>query len=146
MTGKKQVEALMNELLSFGETMLREHGEFHPFGGYLKASGAVVHVGVESSSDNGTPQKKVDALVGSFRQLAAQGKAIAFGIATDVELSRDDGSKVDALKFVLEHQYGYCAEVFFRYEIGAEGDVEITDTIAQQGEPLFFRNGVRFTS
>lgn len=138
MTGKKQVEGLMNELLSFAEKMLNEHGEFHPFGGYLKTSGAIVHVGVQSSPDNKKAQQKVDTLIESFKKLAIQGKAVAFGIATDVKLPRDDGSKGDAIKFFLEHQDGYCAEVFFRYKAGAEGDVEISDTIAQQGEPLFF--------
>ncbi|MFD0739973.1 hypothetical protein ACFQZQ_11870 [Lysobacter koreensis] len=137
MTGKKQAEGLMNELLSFAEKMLNEHGEFHPFGGYLRASGAVVHVGVESSPDNSKSQQKIDALIESFKQLATQGKAIAFGIAVDVKLPRDDGSKSDAIEVLLEHQEGYCAEVFFRYEIGAEG-VEVTDTIAQQGERIFF--------
>jgi hypothetical protein len=47
--GKKQVEYLMNELLGFAERMLDEHGAFHPFGGYLKPSGAIIHVGVQSS-------------------------------------------------------------------------------------------------
>lgn len=76
-------------------------------------------------------------LIKSFKQLAAQGKAIAFGIAADVKLPNADGSKGDAVKFLLEHQDGYCAEVFFRYELN-DGAVEITDTTAQQGEPRFF--------
>lgn|SRR5690606_25983682 len=137
MNGKKQVEGLMSELLSFAEKMLNEHGEFHPFGGYLDHMGAVVHVGVQSSSEHTHAQQKIDVLIKSFKKIRMQQKAVAFGIAADVNLPRSDGSKGDAIKFFLEHQDGYCAEVFFRYELGEDG-VEITDTIAQQGEPLFF--------
>lgn len=135
MTGKEQVRELMNELLSFAEKMLGEHGEFHPFGGYLKVSGAVVQVGVQLE---GTAQQKVAMLVESFKKIAAKSEAVAFGIATNVKLPHDDGSKSDAIKFFLEHQDGYCAEVFFCYELGCENSIEITDTIAQQGQLLFF--------
>ena len=41
------------------------------------------------------------------------------------------------VKFFLEHEAGYCAEVFFYYTICA-GAVQITNTIAQRGEPIFF--------
>lgn len=127
----------MRELLSFAQKMLNEHGEFHPFGGYLDASGAMVHVGVQSSHGRLDSRQKVALLVNSFEKLAAAGKAIAIGIASDVKLSREDGSNGDAIKFFLEHRDGYCAEVFFRYDTGTDG-VEITDTTAQQGRPLIF--------
>lgn len=141
MNAKAQTELLMNELLAFAERMLNEHSGFHPFGGYLDASAKVVHVGVQSGPGRSKPQQKVEVMVDSFKKLAAEGKAIAFAIATDVKLPRDDGSKRDAIKFFLEHESGYCAEVFFCYEAAAKGDVEITDTIAQQGDPLFFTAG-----
>lgn len=134
---KKQTEMLMNELLGFAEKMLGEHGEFHPFGGYLEPSGEVVHVGVQSNRESKTAQQKIDVMVESFKQLAAQKKAIAFGVVADVKIPLADGGKGDAIKFLLEHEDGYCAEVFFRYEVDG-GDVAITDTIAQQGEPVFF--------
>ena len=137
MTGKKQAAILMSELLGFAEKMLSEYGEFHPFGGYLKPSGAVVHVGVQSSQIDKNAQQEIDTLVQSFKQLALQRKAIAFGIAVDVRLPKLDGTKGDAVEFLLEHQEGYCAEVFFRYEI-KDGKVEFTGTTAQQGEPRFF--------
>lgn len=137
MTQKEQVEGLMNELLNFAEQRLNKHGEFHPFGGYLEPSGAMVHVGAQSSTESNGAQQEIDVLIESFKKLAVQRKAIAFGVVADVKLPKEDGSKGDAIKFFLEHQNGYCAEVFFSYEITG-GDTKITDTIAQQGEPLFF--------
>lgn len=127
----------MKELLSFAKKMLNQHGEFHPFGGYLDDSGAVVHVGVQSNEVSLNSRQKIDLLVDSFGKFAMAGKAIAVGIVSNVTLPKDDGSTGDAIEFFLEHSDGYCAEVFFRYEAGA-GGIEITDTTAQQGRPLIF--------
>ena len=139
MTGKSQVEMLVNELLPFAEKMLREHGGFHPFGGYLDLSAKVVHVGVQPDAKPATEAGRAEMLVESFKQLADADKAIALAIATDVTLPNQDGSKADAIRLFLEHRAGYCAEVFFRYSLH-DGVVEIRDTIAQQADPLFFRN------
>lgn len=136
MTPKEQVEGLMGELLAFAEKMLNEHGEFHPFGGYLTAPTTMVHVGVESKGDPHNAQKKIDALVESFKEMSS--RAIAFGIVSDVSLSSEDGLKRDAVKIFLEHRDGYCAEVFFPYETSPAGGVEVVETIAQQGVPVFF--------
>lgn len=137
MTGKSEIEMLMNELLPFAEKVLREHGGFHPFGGYLDVSAKVVHVGVQADTRRATEVERAEMLFESFKQLAENEQAIALAIATNVTLRNQDGSKSDAIKMFLEHRGGYCAEVFFRYSLRG-GDVEITDTTAQQGEPLFF--------
>lgn len=138
MSGKGQVEILMNELLGFAEKMLREYGEFLPFGGYLRHSGAVVHVGAKSNPSSKDSREQMDILITSFKKMAFSGDAEAFGIVADVKLPYDDGSNGDAIQFILEHEDGYCAEVFFRYKKGVLGKVEITAPIAQQGEPQFF--------
>lgn len=127
----------MNELLGFAKKMLVEYDGFHPFGGYLNSGGEVVHVGVQTATKFGDASGKANALAKGFKELADQSGSIGFGIATDVKLPCDDGSKRDAIKFFLEHRDGYCAEVFFRYELTAE-DLVITDVSAQQGTPQFF--------
>src|SRR5688572_22465731 len=107
MTGKSQVEMLVNELLPFAEKMLREHGGFHPFGGYLDLSAKVVHVGVQPDAKPATEAGRAEMLVESFKQLADADKAIALAIATDVTLPNQDGSKADAIRLFLEHRAGY---------------------------------------
>src|SRR5437588_13002928 len=36
MNGKKDCERLMNSVLPLAERMLRDYGDFHPYGGYMK--------------------------------------------------------------------------------------------------------------
>lgn len=137
MTGKKQVEVLMNELLGFAKKMLSEYGEFHPFGGYLRPSGSVVHVGVNSDVDDGDSQREMEFLVRGLKDLVVDGGPIGFGTVADVSLPSSSGEKRDAIKFFLEHEDGYCAEVFFNYKL-TSGEVVILDVTAQQGESVFF--------
>jgi len=42
MTPKAECEVLMKEVLAFAERMLRDHGEFHPFGGIIQRDGGSV--------------------------------------------------------------------------------------------------------
>ena len=137
MDAKAQVEALMNEVLPFAERMLAEHGEFHPFGGYLDPARRVVHAGARPKVKNATAARRHEMLIEAFKEVAKQKKAIAFAVVANVSLSDPTGDGHDAIKVFLEHVNGYCAEVFFRYEV-RDGAIEITDTLAQQGEKTFW--------
>jgi hypothetical protein len=45
MTPKAECEVLMKEVLAFAEQMLRDYGEFHPFGGTIDRDGGIALVG-----------------------------------------------------------------------------------------------------
>ena len=60
--------------------MLVEHGEFHPFGGYLASTGGLVHMGVQMHG--GGAEDRIRLL-----HLALQDRkdlAIAYGVAYHV--------------------------------------------------------------
>ncbi|KHL58667.1 MULTISPECIES: hypothetical protein [Xanthomonas] len=132
MTEKKDAERLMAELLGFAKKMLAQHGEFHPFGAYLSDSGEIVQVGVEG----GSAREKAARIEASFRDLAARGGVRVFGVATNIDLAAGEGRVADAIQIFLEHRDGYCADVFFRYELD-EG-LTILETSAQQGDSRLF--------
>ncbi len=44
---RNQAEALMNDLLPFAKQMLAQHGEFYPYGGFMRSDGSIVHVGAK---------------------------------------------------------------------------------------------------
>lgn len=136
MNPKEQSEFLMNELFAFAEKMLIEYGEFHPFGGYLDSNFSIVHVGIDGHAKQ-EEQQRVDTLVNSFRGIT--GNVLAFGIATNVSLPLGSGEKANAIQVFLEHKDGYCADVFFSYELSPTDGVEIVETTAQQGEPIIFK-------
>lgn len=133
---KKQAEILMGELVEFAEKMLRSHGEFHPFGGYLSEMEEVVHVGLSLEVNWISDRDRAEELSKSLRALVQQKQPLALGVVTNVSLPSDGGSS-EAIRVFLEHRSGYCADVFFHYRL--EGAVTMTDVTAQQGVPRFFK-------
>src|SRR5215471_11575087 len=117
MTPKEQVEVLMNEGISFAERMLREHGEFFPFGVVRKADGSVQHVGAWDGRDKPPSKDVSDVLNQGFRKGAESGDYEATAIFMDVLTTPPGGSsKTDAVQVGLEHRSGYCVDVFFPYQ------------------------------
>lgn len=139
MNGKKDCEKLMNSVLPLAERMLKEYGEFYPYGGYMKPNGEIVDVGAKEE-DTDFPRSKdlLYVLRDSFSQLAETGKCKATAIVFDVRVNLpDEGRKGDAIQVCLEHVDGYSAEVFFPYEV-ENGQLKCGKTFAQQGEHRIF--------
>ena len=134
MNGKKDCERLMNSVLPLAERMLRDYGEFHPYGGYMKPNGEVVHVGAEDEETEFPKSKDLlYVLRKSFSELAQAGKCEATAIVLDVRVSLpEENRKGNAIQVCLEHRDGYSAEVFFPYEI-EDGRVKYGTTFAQEG-------------
>jgi hypothetical protein len=137
-TDKKQTEVLMNDLLGFAEKMLGSYGEFHPFGGYLSGQEDIVQVGLSSDRDWENAQQRADALTDALRSIAAEKSPVALGIVTNVSMP-SEGHTSDAIRVFLEHRSGYCADVFFYYQV-VEGRVSIANVTAQQGVPRLYRS------
>jgi hypothetical protein len=136
---KLQAERLMNDLVEFAERMLRDHGEFHPFGGYLKEHEGVIHVGLSTDVKWASGSERERALADSFRLLARQNSVLVFGIVTNVSFEQPT-QKNNAIRVFLEHRSGYCADVFLSYHLQAGAGPKINEIAAQPGSPRLFVN------
>jgi hypothetical protein len=142
MSAKEECEKLMDEIFPLAEKMLREYGEFYPYGGYTKPTGEIVELGVESpKTDYPGSRELINVLRDTFREKARKGEcksaAIVFNVT--VTLPRSD-RKTSAIQVCVDHLEGYSAEVFFPYEISAE-KIVYGETFAQEGMHTIF--GIR---
>jgi hypothetical protein len=139
MSAKQESEALMNALLPLAEKMLRQYGEFYPFGGYMKPDGTIVEVGA-SDPDTDHPKSKdlICVLRRSLRDLAErkQCKTVAMVFNVTVGLPTSD-RKSDAIQVSIDHAEGYSAEVFFPYQL-IENKMMYGETFAQHGKADMF--------
>jgi hypothetical protein len=141
MNAKEESETLMNAMLPFAEKMLKEYGEFYPYGGYMKPSGEIVDVGADVP-DTEHPKSKdlIHVLRSSFQEMArakqCKAVAIVFEVAVELPCSHQ---KSDAIQVCVEHVNGYSAEVFFPYQI-VKKKIIYGDTFAQQGRHVIFGN------
>ena len=139
MTPKQESEILLNALVPFAEKMLREHGEFYPFGGYMRPDGTIVEVGA-SDPDTDRPKSKdlIYVLRNSFQELAGRNECKVVALIFDVAVKLPNSDrKSDAIQVSLEHSEGYSAEVFFPYQL-VESQVVYGEVFAQQGKADVF--------
>ena len=112
---------LMNELVPFAERMLREHGEFHPFGGKIIGDGRIVHIGADDGEDLPAGQDLIDLMMSAFREEARTDDLQATAIVANVLATPPEHDQMkDTIQIILNHREGYSAQVFIPYTLGEE--------------------------
>jgi hypothetical protein len=140
VTPKQQVEELMNEGIPFAERMLRQHGEFFPFGVVRNSDGSTQLVGASDGREHPPSQDLIELLNQQFRKGAESGNYAAIAIFFDVLATQPGSStKTDAVQVGLEHRAGYCVDVFFPYQRSADGTVQWGELFASKREDSVFR-------
>jgi hypothetical protein len=140
MSPKQESETLMNEMLPVAKRMLREYGEFFPYGGYMKPNGEIVHVGAKDpATDRPKSKDLIDILQSSFREMVRCQQCKAVAIVYDVIVPLPQSNrKSDAIKVCLDHSGHYSAEVFFPYHI-LNDEVVFGEIFAQEGQHEYFQ-------
>ena len=145
MNAKEDAERLMNEVVPFAKRMLEDHGEFSPYGAYIKPRGEIVHVGA-NDKDTEHPKSKdlLYVLRDSFSAMAKVGECIATAMVSNVVVDLPSThSKSDAIQVCLEHSDGYSAEVFSPYAVADDGHLVYGPIFAQEGKRDLFCSGSR---
>jgi len=135
-----ELDALLNTLLPFAETMLRKYGEFHPFGAIMLSSGEIRQVGAKIEGEDHPPSRSlIELLTEAFKEQAAKGELRAAGICYDVlTVPPGEDRKRDAVCCGLEHYSGEAVDVFMPYAKAADGEVQYGEIFAATRTAQFF--------
>ena len=137
---KSEVEDLMNASIGFAEKMLKEHGEFYPYGAAMTTDGEIVSVAADGGGEQPPSQEIIDLLKESFRAAATAGEYRATALIYDVRASTPpDGEVSDAIAVALDHRDDYSVTVLFPYKI-ADGELVFGQIFAQAGANDVFQN------
>ena len=119
--------------------MLSEDGEFYPFGGFVRSTGEIVHVGAKvKGTEHPKSKALIELLLQSLRERALSGEAKATAIIFDVRIiPPGECEKTDAVQVSTGHTDGFPADVFFPYLI-ENGRVLFGLTFAQKGDGAMF--------
>ena len=133
MTAKHESEALINAILPLAEKMLRQYGEFYPYGAYMKPDGAIVEVGAtDPVTDRPKSEDLIYILRSSLQDLAQRSQCKAVAMVFDVIVTLPNSHcKSDAIQVCVEHSEHYSAEVFFPYSL-IENEVVYGETFDQR--------------
>ncbi len=135
---KADVEALMDSAIPFAEQMLREHGEFLPFGAAMRTGGEIVSVAAHDGNDQPPSADLIELLRDGFRRSGKSGEFLATAIIYDVRVRSPSAAQVtDAIAAALDHKDNYSVIVFFPYTLN-DGELEFGESFAQAGESHIF--------
>ena len=136
---KSECEVLLNEAMPFAKRMLREHGEFYPYGYEMKPAGEIKQVAGYTGTDHPKSQAIIDLLIEGFKQDAAANKVKATALVYDMLVVPPGASaKTDAIAVALDHRDNYSVIVIFPYVL-AHGNLTVGTPFAQKGKSLVFQ-------
>jgi len=136
------LDQLLNALLPFAQQMLREHGEFHPFGGSMQTDGTISMAGAKvDGTDHPKAVDLIQLLEAGFQKNAEQGKIKASGVCFDVRvIPPGKQDKTDAIQANLEHIEGQAVSIFLPYKKGLFKKVTYGKLFATPAQHKIFTN------
>jgi hypothetical protein len=127
-----EISDLAAGMLNVAQQLLREFGEFHPFGGYVRSTHEIVHVGFDG---DGSAKERAQGLKDSFLPLVDAGDAIAVAIVCNVEMNGEHAGS--AIRVYLEHRDWIAAYVFYPYEF-VDGKLDVKPDIFKRARPYYW--------
>ena len=121
------------------ERMLREHGEFFPYGALMRPDGQIVSVSSTTGEERPASTALISILRDGYRREAVDGKILACAVVYDVRVATIAAPQMrDAVAFAIDHRDGYSVEVFFPYALHKSGELVFEPPFAKKGADEIF--------
>ena len=123
----EELHRLVDDLLPFAEKMLRQHREFLPFGGHIKADGEIVWEGAYNGEELPLSQDLIDLLHESHRKMADQHLIRACAVVYDIRTIPPGKSKKkqDAICAAADSRDGRSVRFVFPYRFSLLGKLVV---------------------
>ncbi len=139
MKPEEEVELLLNEGIPFALEMLDKYGEFYPFALALDAQDAPIQVAIDPGEQHPESTQVLALLQEAMQKGAASGDYKATALVVDVTLQGGkEGESTDAIQVGLEHNSGYCVNVFLPYGKDEKGEFTFGELLASPREGTVF--------
>jgi hypothetical protein len=140
-TPRDELDALLNAVLPFAERMLRQHGDFYPFGATIGRDGKIALIQPSLGEDEEIPEPPeiVHVLYQGLRDKALRGEIRGGAVCANVSM-RHDGKdeETDAVRVSLDHAKHEPVDVFQPYVIEPSGDVLFGEIVGVAADPRMF--------
>jgi len=131
---KAECETLIEAVLPFAEKMLKQEGEFFPYGGALKSTGEIASIASYDGREQPPSSDVIALLKYGFVDGAKSGKYKATALVYDVRVVLpSSGEKSDAIAISVNHRDNYSVIVYYPYQLN-DGKLTYGESFAQQGE------------
>jgi hypothetical protein len=138
---RRDLDALLDQLLPFAQEMLRKKGDLFPFGAVMKADGKMKLLAGSAGSWSGDPEQAKELMgivVDAMRAQAVTGEVRAVGLCFPTVVATDMGEDTEAVGVSLEHVAGDEAHVFLPFTRGRFKSVKFGELMFGTGERRVF--------
>ena len=119
--------------------MLKNHGEFFPYGGTMGVDEKITNVGGYTGDEHPKSVDVIKLLKGAYRRDGETGKILACALVYDVRvIPPGQTEKADAIAVDLDHKDGTSVTMIYPYRIGADKQVTFSQPFAQKGTGEIF--------
>jgi hypothetical protein len=116
-----QLQALLGYCTEFAQAMLKDSGDFYPFGATLSSDGDVVAAGGHDGNEKPEPQAIYQLLASAFSTAARAGNISGAALAANVNVPEQYQSpSKDAIRVHVEAA-GFARFIYIPYEIAKPG-------------------------
>jgi len=137
---KADCEALMNDMINFGQKMLREHGEFYPYAASMKLDGSIVSISADTGEELPKGEEVMKVLASGLRESAAAKTIKASAIFFNITLHKPTAAgETDAIQVSLEHRDGWSGEVYFPYKLSKGNKLQVGQIFATRNQRQIFQ-------
>ncbi len=125
--------------LPFAKKLLKECGEFYPFGIEIGLDGKFAAVGAWDGDEHPPSEKLIELLTLGFKRKAENGQLRAAGIFYDVRIiPPEETEKCAAVCASVEHQSGEAFNAYLPYKRNENGEIQYGKLFARRRTPQFF--------
>jgi hypothetical protein len=135
---RRDFAGLVDQATSLAAKLLREQGEFDPFGILINQAGAFERAGGYTGNDRLSGGELRELAIRFMRSRANQGTLKACAVCADATLNGPDGRATDTINVFLEHHDGEARTVLKPYFKGADGGLFFEPLILLTDEPAVF--------
>lgn len=129
---------LLDAMIGFSAQMLREHGEFYPYGAAMLPDGEITAVGAYDGDETPASQDVIDFLVEGFQAAAKSREYVATALFFDARVNLPDGGgESDAVVVNIDHVNDFSVILVIPYSLGND-TLTLGEEVTYEGDHTIF--------
>jgi hypothetical protein len=145
----EQVEQLLKVGLAHAKDILEGGAEFDPYAYVARSNGSTDRVGGENRFGGGNtpggeeigPEAAIEGIVKQLvDERESRGDLVTIGIFADTEIKLPKLGTTSAVQARMEHESGYCTDVYYPYSRLDEGELVFGHAVSTHNDGAVFGN------
>lgn len=137
-TPEAEVRTLGDYGIAYTTRALQSGAQFYPFAFVMRHDGAIQRLAPSEMPRFPTQEELLETLVAGLAEEEVHRKYKAVAIVVDVVIAMPGGRESEAIQLGLEHESGFCRNVFYPYTLSEEGRLKFEKPLSGKRRSRIF--------